>query len=234
VLVLLIRPRAQSEATARAIQRLGHRTLIDPVLEIRPVDFSMGELGEVAAVAVTSAHAVPALAAVPARLPVFAVGRATALAAERTLGRKVEVAAGDGRSLAQRIASTMPAAKGVILHLAGAETNPGLAEGLTAAGRRYRRRVVYDAVPTLGLAPATVQALREQRLDAVLLYSPRSARLWVERVRDSGLADRLATVRAVCLSEAVAAELGGSVFHGVHVAAEPDQDALLRCLEATR
>jgi len=236
VLVLLIRPLAQSQATAGALERLGHQALIDPVLEIRPVASPLGELGDdVAALAITSAHAAPALAAVPAgTLPVFAVGRATALVAEQALGRKVEAAAGDGRALARLIASALPTGEGTVLHLAGAETSPGLAESLGEAGYGYRRRVVYDAVPTQGMAPTAERALREGRIEAVLLYSPRSARLWVEKVRGLGLVGRLASVLAVCLSEVVAAELAGLAFAAVRVAAGREQKDVLRCLEAAR
>ena len=81
------------------------------------------------------------------------------------------------------------------------------------------------------LAPTTAAAIRERRLDAVLLYSPRSAALFAAHVRAAGLDRDLADVVAACLSEAVAAELAGLTFRSVRVADARDQKALLRRLE---
>ena len=96
-----------------------------------------------------------------------------------------------------------------MLHLCGREVREGLAADLTAAGFAYRPAVVYEAVAAAGLAPTTAAAIRERRLDAVLLYSPRSAALFAALVRAAGLDRELADVVAACLSEAVAAELAG-------------------------
>jgi uroporphyrinogen-III synthase len=231
MLVLVTRPREQAIRTARDLAAMGHEAILDPVLEIRSLPLARLDLAGVAAVAITSANAAHALAAVPAGLPVFAVGGATAAAARVPEAR---VAAGDGRALAGLIARTLGPGAGTVLHLSGAEVSDGLAEGLAAAGLACRRVVVYEALPTGRPAPETEAALREGRLGAVLLYSPRSARLWAEAMGCADLAGRLAAVTAVCLSQAVAAELRGLPLREVRVAAKPDQDALLRCLEATR
>lgn len=234
MLVLLTRPREQSERTARLLEQRGHETIIDPVLEIRPCAVPALSLEGMAAVAVTSAHAAHALAGMPSSMPVFVVGGATARAAQRVLERDVAVAEGDGRALARLVAATLRPDAGSVLHLSGAEVSTGLAEVLGAAGYDYRRIIVYEAVPTVGMEADARSALLEQRLDAVLLYSPRSARLWVRKLREMGLADRVGRVEAACLSAAVAAELRGLGLATVRVATTPIQDDLLRCLEAAR
>ena len=83
----MTRPREQAAETARLLRAAGHEVLIDPLLEISPLPPPMLEPGEVAAVAVTSANAVPALAHCPRDLPVFVVGEATAAAAARGRSR---------------------------------------------------------------------------------------------------------------------------------------------------
>jgi uroporphyrinogen-III synthase len=195
----------------------------------------------VAALAVTSANAAPALhrlaaadAAAASALPVYAVGAATAAACRAAGAQEVRTGDGDGdgAALAERIARDLPAGGGAVLHLSGSEVREGLEGGLAAAGLGYRRLVVYDTVPSPALAPATRDALRAGALDAVLLYSPRSARHWCRLVGAAGLAGGLRRVVAACLSEAVAAELAGASFAGIRIAATRDQTALLRCLEA--
>lgn len=232
MLVLLTRPAAQSARTAERLRRLGHRAIVDPVLAIRPLPAPAMDLVGVGTVAVTSAHAAHALAAVPPGLPVYAVGAATARAAELALRRPVRVARGDGAALARSIAADQRPGQGAVLHLSGAEVSPSLAEGLTAAGFGYRSVPVYEARSTRGPSAASRAALAAGRVDAVLLYSPRSARLWLAKVAAAGLTHRLGGVAALCLSPAVADGLAGAPFGAVRVAAAPNEDELLRCLEA--
>lgn len=233
MLVLVTRPPDQAAATAQALAGMGHRAIIDPVMEIRALTPRHLELGGVGALAVTSANAVHALTGLPA-LPVFAVGEATADAVAEATGRRPETARGDGGDLARLIAATRSPAAGAVLHLAGAETSQGLARELAAAGFAYRRTVVYEAVPRLELEGEALAALRAGTVEAVLLYSPRSARLWAEKVARAGLAQSVRGILAACLSPAVAEALAGLGLAQVRVAATPDGAALLRLLEAPR
>lgn len=232
MLVLLTRPQAQSERTAERLTSIGHRAIIDPVLEVVPVPVAALPLEGVAAVAISSANAVHALASVPRDLPVYTVGQATAVAVQRLDGRRALVAEGDGAALARLIMTRMPRQAGDVLHLGGAQTSRGLPETLAVGGFGYRHVTVYEARPVRTMRPESQAALGARQVDAVLLYSPRSARLWLEKVRAHGLIDRLDGVMAACLSPAVAAEIEGAASSSVRVAATPDEPALLRCLEA--
>lgn len=230
MLVLVTRPRAQAAETARLLRAAGHEALLDALLEVRHLQPPELTPGACAAVAVTSANAAAAAAACPLDLPVFAVGEATARAL-RAVGRApVAVAAGDGRDLAALIARSQSPGE-TVLHLCGRDVREGLAEELSAAGLGYRREVVYETVAATMLAADTTAAIRERRLGAVLLYSPRSAALFAALVHGVGLAGDLGGVIAACLSEAVAAELALLPLLGVRVAEARDQKALLRRLE---
>jgi uroporphyrinogen-III synthase len=230
MLVLVTRPQEQADETARLLRRAGHEPLLDPLLRIVRLPPPAVEPRSIAAVAVTSANAVPALSALPPTVPVFAVGKATALAL-RAAGREVAgIAAGDGHALAALLSGSLPAGSAV-LHLCGRDVREGLAEDLTAAGLAYWRAVVYEAAPAERLAPTTEAALRALRLDAVLLFSPRTAALFTTLIRATGLVPGLERVIVACLSEAVAAELAGLPFRAVRVAEARDQKALLRRLD---
>ena len=176
MLVLVTRPHEQAAGTARRWSAWVTRCCWTRCSRCAPCP-SRRLAEAVAALAVTSINAVPALLGVAPDLPVFAVGEATAAAA-RAAGRSdVQVAAGDGRALAQLIARRVTPERGAILHLAGAEVRPGLEQALGSTGHRYCRAVVYAAVPREQLAPASSAAIRAGQVDAVLLYSPRSAAL---------------------------------------------------------
>ncbi len=233
MLVLVTRPHEQAAATARALEVLGHQVLIDPVLAIRPLPPPELPTERVAAVAITSANAAPALAWTDPAVPVFAVGTATAAAVQAAGRMAVHVASGDGQALATLIMGRIGPAAGVILHLSGADVREGLEAGLVAAGYRYRRAAVYEAVAADRLAPAAAAAISDRRLGAALFYSPRSAAVWAQLITRQGLADCLAATLAVCLSEAVAAPLAQLAFREIRVADAREQNAVLRCLAGT-
>lgn len=229
--ILLTRPRQQSLATARMLHVKGHRVLIDPMLSVRhvPHDPVAGE--GVAAVVLTSSNALPGLDDPLRRLPILAVGQATAQAAIAAGCASVLTAAGDGVELAGLVRERIPPEAGTILHVCGEEVRDGLEAALVEAGYRYQRLVVYRTETAARLAPRTVQALEGHELDAVLFYSPRTAQVFARLVERDGLAGHLAHVSAVCLSEPIAAEIRGLPWRSVEVAQRRDQTALLACLE---
>ena len=229
MLVLVTRPRDQAAGTADLLRAAGHEVLIDPVLEIRRVQAPLPS-GELTAIALTSANAVPALADLPCALPVFAVGQATARALQAAGREPAGVASGEARALAGMIRDKVPPG-GTILHPSGRDVREGLEAGLVEAGLGYLPLTVYEAVPATSLAAEVAAALRAGRLGAGLYFSPRSAALWAGLVRAAGLAGQTRTMRAACLSDAVAAGLGDLPFACVRIAASRDQNALVRCLE---
>ena len=228
--VLVTRPREQAGTTAEALAAMGHEALIDPVMRIEPLPLPDITPDGVAAVVVTSANAARRLPAQLCRLPVFAVGAATAVAAREAGATDVRAGDSDGRALADLVGRTVRPAAGEILHLAGTKVRPGLEEELRAAGYAYRRVPAYRAIPCPALGEATRGVLAKDRLDAALLFSPRTTAIWRSLVEAAGLQDRLGRVIAACISEAAAAELTGLTLADVRIAPRPEQTALLRCL----
>jgi uroporphyrinogen-III synthase len=208
--------------------------LIEPLLTIERVPGVAPQLEGVQALVMTSANAAPALSAPAGQLPLFAVGAATAMAAKRAGCSRVVSAAGSGADLARLIAQRCRPEHGAILHLSGEHVRPGLAEGLAAAGFALRRQVVYRAVAARALSPAAIEALVQRQVDAVLLFSPRTAQTFVELIARHGLRDHLATSAAICLSAAVAQPCRELVWRAVYLAARPEPGALLEALEAAR
>jgi uroporphyrinogen-III synthase len=202
---------------------------IEPLLTIEPLPVAL-ELNGIQAIAVTSANAAPALAAVR-HLPVFAVGAASAAAARGAGCTRVETAGGDAPSLARLIVASCRPEGGAILHLCGTEVRAGLAEALVEAGFRVLRQAVYRAKPAQALSAPTCAALRHG-IDAVLLFSPRTALIFCELALRHGLERCLSATDACCLSAAVAECCRKLAWREVRIAARPDQDALVELLEA--
>ncbi|MGO8866455.1 MAG: uroporphyrinogen-III synthase [Alphaproteobacteria bacterium] len=234
--VLITRPLEEAQALAALLAERGIASLIDPLLEIRPLPSVELSLEGVQALIFTSANGVRAFAERESRrtLPVFAVGARTAEVARAAGFTEVESAQGALADLARLVRARLDPRRGALLHGAGAVVKGELAELLAADGFTIRRVVLYEAVPASALQPATRAALAAGELDAVLFFSPRTAATFVSLVIAAGLAGACARLRAVSLSPAVAEEAGALAWRQSLTAVRPEQSALLACLTAER
>lgn len=230
--VLVTRPREDAERTAARLQSHGHEVFIAPLLDIRFRTGAQISLEEVQAILVTSANGIRALAArTPRRdLPVFTVGPQSAEAA-RVLGfADVKSADGDAAALAEVVKSWARPGDGALFHARGTETRGRLAEALTAAGFTVRSEVLYEAVAANALSAPTHEVLRAGAIEGILLYSPRTARLFRDVVAKAGLDAACSTIDALCISAATAAALGDLPFRSVRVADTPNEAGMLALL----
>lgn len=231
--VLVTRPREDAEDTATKLRARGHAALVAPLIEIRFVDGPEIPLEDIQAILATSSNGVHAMARRTQRrdVPLFAVGTQTARAARAAGFAIVKSADSDARALAAATAEWANPSAGALLHAAGAETKGELAQSLRGAGFEVRTSVVYDAVAVNGLPLEALTALTSRELDAVLLFSPRSARIFSDCVVEAGAKDRCTALAAFCISPAAAGALATISFRAVRVATKPDQEALLDLLE---
>jgi uroporphyrinogen-III synthase len=230
--VLVTRPKEDAEETAVRLRARGHTVLIAPLIEIRFVDGPEIPFGGVQAILATSSNGVHALARRTSRrdVPLFAVGAQTARAAHSSGFATVKSADGDARALAAATVNWAKPNAGALLHAAGAETKGALAESLRAAGFEVRTEVLYDAIGVNELSTNVLIALTAGNLDAVLLFSPRSARIFSDCVVKADVADSCTALEALCISAVAADKLSALPFRAVHVAKRPDQEALLALL----
>jgi uroporphyrinogen-III synthase len=227
--VLVTRPRLDAARTASRLAALGHRTIIDPVIEIEALPFEVDAAG-ISAIAFTSSNAVRIAAALDhlKNIPVFAVGTRTAEVAIEAGFRNVGAGAGEVNALGELMAAELP--KGArVLHLAGENLAGDLAGRLARSGIKVETRVVYRARMATRLKPETVSAFREGRIDVVLHYSERSAAAFVRLADSAGVGGDIGKTRHLCFSSAVAIPLK---LFGVHpeIASAPEETALLELL----
>lgn len=234
--LLVTRPQEAAMAIAAALSARGHSPVIAPVMEIRIREGEALGLDGVQAILATSANGVRALTHHTAHrdLPVYAVGPQTAEAAHEAGFHSVHSADGDASALAEKVAAELDPAGGALFHAAGAETAGRLRENLKAKGFTVESAVLYEAVPMKKLPDIAENALRENLLDGVLLFSPRTAKIFAGLVNDAGLAEKCAPLHAFCISAATAAALGSLEFARMAVAGNPNQEALLALLPAEK
>ncbi len=236
--ILITRPKEDADTFAATLVARGIDVTVEPLLSIQPVIAPQIDLDGVQAILFTSANGVRCFAAASPRrdLKVFAVGDASATSAREFGFGSVESAAGDVGSLASLVADRVKASDGALLHAAGSSLAGDLKSQLETAGYTVRRVSLYDAVPASELSSSTLMNLRLGGIDAIALFSPRSARTFVQLWRQTERSGAeqpgakrmgLAQVTALCLSAAVAREVADLDWRRVEIAAAPDSASLL-------
>jgi uroporphyrinogen-III synthase len=230
--VLVTRPIEDARETEGLLKARGHEALIAPMLTVKFHDGPQIELTGVQAILVTSANGVRALSRRTSRrdLPVFAVGPQSAETAREAGFNFVKNADGDATALAKAVPFWTYAEKGPLLHASGAEGEGRLAMALNASGFSVRTEYLYEVSAVSELPAVARDALKSGLLNAVLLFSPRSARAFADCVDRAGLAAAASRLIGVCISEAAAAGLPPLALREIRVAKRPNQTSMLDCL----
>lgn len=221
--ILLTRPQAQSEAFAEEIAADGWRSLIWPVIEIRPSLGAFPDLADVDALIFTSARAVEELARLgpPPSLPAWCVGPATAEAARCAGLGPVMEAGGDGDALI----GALTAAEGRLLHVRGRDVAVDIASALHARGRDVRDIIAYAAIPGRNPDRMVDAAIATGEVAAVALFSPRSAALFAHAA-PIAWRGALKRMTALAISPAAAAPLQELGFERILIATNPNATAM--------
>ena len=230
--LLITRPREDAEPLAAALGERGIEAVLEPLMSITEVDAPNLDPDGAQALLITSANGIRAFARRHSRrdIAVFAVGDASARTAGEQGFAEVRSAAGDVDALAALVRDELDPGAGALLHIAGSHVAGDLSGRLEAAGFDVRRRVLYQATAAEKLSPGTVDELKSGTLDGVLLFSPRTAGLFVKLAAAAGLEEACHPLVAYCLSQAVADNAKALLWRRVQVASEPNQRSLLDAL----
>lgn len=230
--------RAEPDATAFAAQvrAAGFEPIVAPMMTIKPVTPAPA-VDDAASFAFTSANGVRAVANAfsgdPPRISVFAVGPITADAARNAGFQAVTTADGDVESLAATIAAAKSGGAEIepVIHVAGGDRAGDLVAALRAKGIAARLDVFYEAVAAPILTEDCVEALQSDPPAAwVTLFSPRTAKIFVNLVRKAGLESRLAKVGAACMSENVARAATPALWRETAVSRTRDATGVLAAI----
>jgi uroporphyrinogen-III synthase len=231
---LLTRPREESQSLAAALALRDVGAVIEPMMEVHYCVDAALDLAAVQAILCTSANGVRALARVTGerRLPLLAVGEATASRARAEGFTAVSSAGGVVADLVRLTASRLRPQSGRLLHVAGDVAAGDLVGALRAQGFVIERRVLYEARPVEGLSTVAVSALRGRTIDFALFFSPRTAAIFVRLAGIAGAARCCRTITSLAISTAADAVLTGLTWRDRRVAKKPNQPALLDTLDA--
>ncbi len=238
--VLITRPHPDDETTAASLRARGFDVLRAPMLRFEPVAVHEDMNARYSAVIVTSANALRGIE--PhlkghrmLELPLFAVGEHTAAAARRAGFTHVVSANGDAANLRDLVLASLRAKElkkaSTLLYLAGAEIARDLASELEESGFRVVTQTTYKMIAVKSLPREACDAFAANQVEAVLHYSQRSARAFLDAARAAGVEISALAIPQCCISAAVASVVRDAGATQVVVAATPDENALFEALE---
>jgi uroporphyrinogen-III synthase len=235
--LLVTRPEPDALKLRAALEEHGHEASVEPLLTVSFEDGEPFALDGVQALIATSRYGLRALKSHPLRgvarkLPLFAVGRATA-AEGRALGfETVVTGAGTAEELVAHIVSVADPAAGLLLYLAGETLAGDLAGELETHGFRVLQPTVYRMRPVAALGEETVEMLAEGEIDGVILMSPQTATIYASLMRKQGLTSVARRLTHFCLSDAIARRLGPLGDVRSEIAETPRLEEVLALIDA--
>jgi uroporphyrinogen-III synthase len=168
-------------------------------------------------------------------LPLFAVGEHTASAARGAGFENVISASGDAGSLRDLVLAGVKAKvlkkTSPLLYFAGADQARDLAGELGERGFTVVTHATYRMAAVSDLPRETSDAFAANRIEAVLHYSQRSARAFIDAARAAGVEISALAVPQCCISASVASVVRDAGAARVMVAESPDENALFRALD---
>ncbi len=226
--MLVTRPEPDAQTTVSKLAALDIEAVAAPLMVRRTLPVSLPPPAGFQAIVFTSANGIRSLADRGVieqylHLPVFAVGDRTAREAEAAGFQRVSSAAGALQDLVNAI--SLSGVRGPLFHATGKHQSGDLAQALAPSGVMVVTAKLYDMVAEPSLPPEILTALGDD-IGAVLLYSRRTAEIFVELTR--GLApERRRRLGLLCLAEQVAEPLLEARYSRINLADRPDEDAMM-------
>ena len=238
--VLVTRPQPDNAATLASLGTRGIKALPAPMLRFEPLPFHDDHDADYDAVIATSANALRAVDLSGSRLlsrPLLAVGSHTAEAARAAGFKDVITAKGNASALRDLVKKRAKAGQlkpaATLLYLAGADLARDLAGELGERGFTVITHTTYRMAPVPDLPREICNAFMANEITAVLHYSRRSARAFLNAARAGGVEISALALPQCCISASVASILHDAGATQVVVAASPDENALFDVLART-
>jgi len=228
--MLVTRPEPDAHRTLRRLRALDIEATAAPLMTRVAIGTPLPPPEQFAALAVTSANALRALAdrgAIEAyrHLPVYAVGTRTAFEAEARGFGTVHNANGALGDLAELLVHG--GINGRVLHLSGRHVAGDLARSVAEHGVSVETVPIYVMAPVESLPEAVIAGLEAGGFAAALFYSRRTAEIFVQLMGERLTPSIRSGVEMLCLSETVAEPLIHANCVRISLADRPDDGAMM-------
>jgi uroporphyrinogen-III synthase len=229
--VLITRPHPLAERTAAAVAGLGFQPYLCPLLEIVPLPISLVTASYDGAIFTSATPFRLGVALkLPADLPLYVVGRQTGEAAREAGFLDIRHCAPDAASLAGWLNRQSFAGLQALVHYRGVHQAQDLAALLDPAKITLTSVPMYDT-RVQPLQKTSIHLLLGGAVQWIMLYSRRSSVALAAAILGMEEFGWIKDTSLLCLSSAVKEPVYDLAWRGVQVAAEPDEAAMLACLQ---
>ncbi len=231
--ILITKTIEDSVVYADAVRAVGFKPLIEPMMQIKPVEFELSDFSPETPLVFTSSHGVRAFAMKTRerQFPLYVVGRSTAETAQGLGFRSLEVVAPCAENLAELMIQMLKQTEKKAVYMRGEDISYDLSGFLRNNGVNLREIVAYRAIPCENLSIDALKSLDNREIYAVMLFSKRNARIFADLIEQYGRTVRLKYTKALCISDAVLQSVSVLPFQQGLVAKDPDRHGMIGLLE---
>ncbi len=230
--VLITRPERDAADLKARLEARGCQVTVAPLIKIELNAIAADAFDQASAIVATSRNGLRALSQSPALdrargLPLFVVGPATAALAGELGFADVRAGAGTAEGLLPAIRAYSHAQSARLVHLCGDHLAFDLGGALKDDKIMLTSLPAYRSVTAETLTQPVERLLAKGAIDAVVLMSPRTARVWSALTRALPIKPDLSKVRHICLSQAVADALKVDGMTATDIARQPNSDEIV-------
>lgn len=234
--VLLIRPREESLALSRILEKRGIKTSTYPLF--KPHFLPLPTLTNPQALIITSKNALRALSnetkevreGYPPDLrkfPLYTVGDQTAFFAKKMGFHTVLSASGTSQDLLSLILEKADPQRGTLWHLSGTRIKKDIVGTLRKNGFQSQRHCIYYLEAEKELPEPLLKDLQIQKISHILFFSPHTTWIFGKLLKKYKLEDTTKTMVALCLSQDVGEKAQALPWKKMWVSPKPAQESLL-------
>lgn len=228
--ILITRPTDSAQKFSEELEALGYHVIHSPLLEIVEKDFSFSENVRFDGCMFTSVHAVRVYVSkikIVQNIPVFCIGPETRKTALSCGFENVMNADGDIDYLISMMADHVDIG-GRIIHPRGELQAHDYKRIIEDAGYKYQDVIVYKTEKMSELSAETVERFLNQEIDAVTLFSKRTAETFLSIVQESSLAlkNKVRKTKILCISPSVL-ECVRTLSYEVYVSQTTDRNGMV-------
>ena len=235
--IITTRPEPDASFDVDWLRRYQVPTIAVPVMRAEPQSFDLPDTPPFQAIVFTSRHAVSAIAGIASinkmdalaalrALPVYAVGRRTALAARQAGFDQVTAGPGDANALVPLIVANLNPSNGDILWPSASIISFDVASRLTDFGHSVQQIPVYAMVATRRITSELSVRLAACSSAAVVVMSARSIKLFSQMLNNNQVSAYRKRITVIASSKVIAAN-AGSGWANIIVAKAPRRSRVL-------
>ncbi len=231
--IVITRPQQDSDELAEAIIKAGFDILIEPLLTIEELDFSITDIQNDTPLIFTSANGVRAFCRLyrGRENKVYTVGPQTAEEAGLQGFTDIDCGAGTASDIVKLVLLQKDTLEKIPYYFRAAEISYDIAAKLAENGVNIAEIIVYKTEYAENMSISLLKSLDSKEISGILFFSRKAAQVFADLIEQYGRWPRLKTVSALCLSQGVADVISAIPFQQRLVASQPDRYGMIELLE---